>query len=951
VTADRWRQVTAVFHDALARDAASRAAFLDEACAGDLGVRAEVERLLAAHLEAGSFGERPIAAPERLGPYRIEALLGAGGMGEVYLAEDTRLGRRVAIKVLHLAGDRARKDRLAREARALAALSHRHICQVFDVGEHDGIDYLVMEHLEGETLAERLARGRLSLAEALQIGIEIASALDRAHRAGIVHRDLKPGNVMLTKDGAKLLDFGLAKRAAATPTATGSTEQAPLTGPGAIVGTLQYMAPEQLNGEEADARTDVFALGAVLYEMVSGKRAFEGATQASLIAAILEREPPSLSAIAPAALDEVVRSCLAKDRARRWQSAGDVGRHLAWIARARPSAPPSRRGVWAAAALAALVAAGGAAWLVRQPAARPSVRMSWFDLALPDHHEPRNATASILALAPDGTQLAYNARGGLYLRSLHEPEARVVPGTQDQDLFHPFFSPDGKWIAYLAGGELKKLPAAGGAPIVVCKAASPPLGAHWGADDLIVFGQEDGIHRVAATGGAPELIARPREGELLSVTQLLPGGGWILLSVAARTSVASRLTAWDEAQIVALSLASGERRVLWSGGTDARYVRSGHLVFFADEALHAVRLDLGSMTISGAPVLLVRGVQRAVPARRVPTGSASYGVSDDGTLVFVRSWATGDARVLALADRRGRIERLDVPPAAYAAPRFSPDGTRIAVHTWTAREKHVWIHELGGTRQIRQLTFDGGSASPLWTRDGARVTYMARAPGPAAHFDLFWQLVEGGPPERLTTAGADSYHMPTSWSPDGSTLLLDVCFSEPCHVATLAPGAAPRPLIDPPTQVISAMFSPDGKWIAYSDAPDAGIDEIFLEPYPPTGFKVQVTRNGGCFPLWSPDGRELFYRRSFDANQLARSTGAALYTVSVDLGGRIAIGPERTLPIEGFLVFNGSRDYDITPDGKRFVLVYPASGRPEPVRIAIVQGWFGELAERVPVPR
>ena len=572
-------------------------------------------------------------------------------MGEVYKAKDTRLDRTVAIKVLpsHVASNPDVRRRFEREARAVSSLNHPHICTLHDIGSENGIDFMVMEHIEGDTLADRLKKGALPLDQALRYGIEIADALDKAHRQGVVHRDLKPGNIMLAKSGAKLLDFGLAKLHA-----TGSgpdlsalpTEGKPLTKEGSILGTFQYMAPEQLEGKEADARTDIFAFGAVLYETVTGRRAFEGKSQASLIGAIMTSEPPPISqlqAMSPPALDHVVRTCLAKDPDERWQTAGDVGRQLSWIteggSEAGISAPVSlagrtisrRLGVGIISAMIGALVAGIAVWNLRSlPEPGRVVRLA---VTLPTNEElALEGVGHALALSPDGSRLVYAARsdGGhqLYLRSLGERDAAPIPGSVDAS--NPFFSPDGEWMVFFADGQLKKVTFRGGAPITVCELDAMSIrGARWGADDHIVFSLESpsGLRRVPASGGIPEMLTTPdsEKGEFSHRwPHVLPGGRAVVFTIETKGS-------FDEAQIAVQIVETGERRILVDGGTDASYVSTGHLVYARVGSLLAVPFDLSRLAVTGHPVQILDDV-----VTRPPTGSAFYALSKDGSLAYLR---------------------------------------------------------------------------------------------------------------------------------------------------------------------------------------------------------------------------------------------------------------------------------------------------------------------------
>ena len=624
----------------------------------------------------------PLSPGTSLGPYQIDAPLGAGGMGEVYKATDTRLDRTVAIKVLpeHVASDPDLKQRFEREAKTVAALSHPNICPVFDVGEQDGINFLVMEYLDGQTLAQRLEKGALPLDQALTIAIEIADALDKAHRQGIVHRDLKPANIMLTKAGAKLLDFGLAKLK--KPEQAGGlsalpTQPADLTQEGAILGTFQYMAPEQLEGQEADARTDIFAFGAVVYEMVAGRKAFQGKSQASLIAAIMHVDPPSLSSLqvmSPTALDHVVRTCVAKDPDSRWQTAGDIGRQLKWIVdgASQPVAAPQTLGaapaqlrVWqrpvplvlVVIALVAITAV--AVWSVMRPTPRPVVRTML--TVAPDEPLYLRGPSVNVAISTDGRHVVYlgerDRQRQLYVRALDSLEATPLTGLGNPN--NPFFSPDGNWVEFFDGPRrLRRVSIRGGPPVPIAEMNSGSRGASWGADDTIVFATTapgTGLWRVASGGGSePELLTTPdpERGELDHWwPEILPGGQAVLFTIMPQGSV-------ENAQIAVLSLESGTYEVVLPGGSHARYVPTGHLVYGVRGTLHAVGFDLDRLVVTTDPVPVVDTVNMK------RSGAVNFGVAQNQSLVYVRGKeGTDGGRSLVWVDRNGGEE----PRAACGA--------------------------------------------------------------------------------------------------------------------------------------------------------------------------------------------------------------------------------------------------------------------------------------------
>jgi len=627
-----------------------------------------------------------LAPGARLGPYEVLSAIGAGGMGEVYKARDTRLDRTVAIKVLpaQVASDPDLRQRFEREARAVAALNHPHICTLYDVGHQDGIDFLVMEYLEGQTLAERLEKGALPLEQALQYAIQVADALDKAHRQGITHRDLKPGNIMVTKSGAKLMDFGLAKFAPAAPAGmagltVAATLSAPLTVQGTILGTLHYMAPEQVEGKDADARSDIFSFGAILHEMVTGKRAFEGKSAASVIAAILEREPPAVSTLqpmSPPSLDRLLKRCLAKNPDDRWDTAHDLTGELRWVleepARIQTmhSGPRMWRRLGSFAAVAiALAGAGLAGWALKpSPAARP-LPVTRFTVALPATQRLTPAGRWGLALAPDGAMLVYVANNQLYLRFMDRQDAQPLPGTENAK--SPFFSPDGQWVGFVGGpntNQLKRVAINGGAPITICDLPGNVFGAHWETDDTILYGYYGGIWKVSAAGGVPErLIALDAaKNEWAADPQLLAGGTAILFRTGVGRSPSDFAVT---GQIVAQPLPSGSRRVLIDRSLRAMALPTGHLLYAQETSLLAVPFDAVRLEVTGGPVPLTDGI---FPGQ--------FTVAGDQALAFVpRSITIAVEGMLAWVDRGGRVTPFPQPRAPLSTPRVSPDGRRVAV--------------------------------------------------------------------------------------------------------------------------------------------------------------------------------------------------------------------------------------------------------------------------------
>ncbi len=887
-------------------------------------------------------------------------------MGEVYRATDTRLGRTVAIKVLpeHLAVDPGPRDRFEREAKAVSSLNHPHICALYDVGEQDGTHYLVMEHVEGETLQQRLEKGRLSLEQALEYAIQIADALDKAHRQGVIHRDLKPGNIMITASGVKLLDFGLAKLLGNTggvtplsqmPTEAGSE---PLTAEGTILGTLQYMAPEQLEGRDADSRTDIFAFGAVVYEMVTGKKAFEGKSQASLIAAIMTAEATpvsSLQPMSPPALDRVVTKCLAKEPNWRWQTVHDLHDELQWVAAAgsqvgtlvSAAAPPQgagwRRG--APLALAAMLGAlvvGLVAWSLRPPAeSRPVTR---FNYDLPADAAFRNNSQGVMAFSADGRHFVYNLATGLYLRPMGDLEARLIPGTEAA-LSTPFFSPNGESVGYWQDGVLKRIAISGGAPVVIANITSSLFGASWGTDNAIFFGQPEGILRVSANGGTPELVIPAEEGEQMDGPQLLPDGESVLFSVTTATGG----DRWDQAQIVVQSLGTGERTIVLQGGSAARYVPSGHLVYALGEVLFAVTFDADRVEVSGGPISVVEGVARTANAGGA-SAAANYAVSDRGALIYLDASArfgvgplVTSLRSLVWVDRQGREEPLVAPARAYSYPRLSPDGRQVAVDI-RDQDSEIWVWNLDRAT-LSRLTFNPElDRFPTWSPDGRRIAFSSQRDGSGGN--PHWRAADGtGSVQRLAEQ-SDRQVFPTSFSPDGTSLLVygDVGGSQQddIGIVSLETEGGVTPLLETTFGERNGEVSPDGRWLAY-ESDESGQPEIYVRPFPNLdGGLWQVSTGGGTQPAWARTGRELFYR-----------SGDALMAAPVQTAGGFVPGNASVVfegqYAEGF----GGRAYDISPNGQRFLMVKEVATDPQDAalnRFIVVENWFEELRQRVPVP-
>jgi eukaryotic-like serine/threonine-protein kinase len=895
----------------------------------------------------------PILSGRRLGPYEVLSTIGAGGMGEVYRARDTRLDRIVAIKVVpaHLADRVELRERFEREAKTIASLNHPHICTLYDTGHQDDIDFLVMEYLEGETLAQRLVKGALPIQQVLQFAIEIADALDKAHRKGVTHRDLKPGNIMLTKTGTKLLDFGLAKlKQEVTPPNVPLSElptaNDPLTAEGVIVGTLQYMSPEQIEGKEVDARTDIFAFGAVVYEMATRKRAFEGKTQASLIAAILEREPPPMSSLqpmSPPVLDRVVKRCLAKDQDDRWQTARDLEVELKWIAEGGSQvglAPTAAmKGIPSLGRRALILSLGallfGAAiaslamWILKPVSAPAPQSVTRMVITLPPGQQLAGLdNGPAVAISPDGTRLAYVARQSgvqqLYLREMDNLEAKPIPGTDGA--VNPFFSPDGLWLGFFVGQKLKKISVSGGAALTLGDATFPH-GASWGSHGVIVFAPSIGssLNQVSDGGGTPQLLTRLKKGETNQRwPEFLPDGKAVLFTGAATNA------SWTNSELVAQSVGTGERRDLIQGATYPRYAASGNLVYAQGGGLMAVPFDPQRLAITGAAVPFVESVLQSPSS-----GAAQYSFSATGSLVYIPGGIQADQRRLVWVARNGAEQPVAAPAHAYVYPRLSPDGQRVGVGI-TEEETQIWLYDFSRETMTRS-TYEGHvNLNAVWTPDGKWIAIQSNREGP---LNIFWQRADGsGGLEHLITS--ENNNFPMSWSPDGQFLAfaeINPTTGYDIWVLRMS-DRKPEPFLRTPFNESAPRFSPDGRWLAYiSD--ESGRFEIYVQPFPGPGGKWQISTEGGREPVWNRNGRELFYR-----------SGDKMMAVDIATQSGFSAGTPRMLFEGRYNPAAGTTpNYDVSLDGQRFLMIKPnEAGEAAPTQINVVLNWFEELKQKVP---
>lgn len=950
MTPEDYQRIGRLYHEALALPAEQRSSFLFTACHGDAALQQQVESLIGYDRDGETMIDRfalqvlgeALAVEQsrswvgrQVSHYRIVSLLRRGGMGEVYRARDARLGRDVVVKALPLvySADPARLHRFEQEAQAAGKLNHPNVLTVYDVGVHDGAPYIVTELLEGEDLRQQLDQGPLSQRRAIDYAQQIARGLAATHARGIVHRDLKPENLFVTTDGrVKILDFGLAKLKAPPPSDVISPGQRLATSPGLVVGTIGYLAPEQLRGEQADERTDVFAFGVIFYEMLTGRRPFDRGSPADATAAVLREDPPDASEpshAVPPALDKIVRRCLEKNPEQRFQSAGDLGFALEMLLPISHTAPGARRsltsvirgvagpqgerGVLLATALLVCLLGAGVAgvlvWNGRGAAQRPARAIARFVLPV----QTGAIVAGDLEMSPDGAYLAYSTgRPGaktLYLHSLANPEvalARIENGDG------PFFSPDSQWLGFFAEGKLKKISVNGGAATTLADAPSN-RGADWG-EHGIVFAPiaRAGLFSVSAAGGVPEVLTTPdsERGETSHVSpRWLPGSKTVLY--------VSRGEMQTNRTVMAFSLDDRRHRILLDGDELPRYVPTGHLVFIHQGLLMATPFDLTRLEVTGTPIPVVPDV-------------ATYGVSDAGSLIYARRTASGSREaVLVWVDRRGETEPLKASPKNYSNPRISPDGRRIALTMETGGDGNIWLYD-NDRDALTRLTFEGRNGWPVWSEDGRQVIYASNRAGTS--WDIYRKSADGTAAEEALLV-KPLLQVGHSLSRDGALLALTEVTTSSFQTSLLSMRDQRLSVIV--TNGWSPSLSPDGHWVAYTSN-DAGRYEIYVRPTSGAAGKWLISAGGGVEPLWSPNGTEIFYR-----------IGEKMFAVDVATNAGFQHGKPQVL-FEGRFRLDDQKDpvrsYDVTRDGQRFLMIRDER---EPItsQLNVVVNWFNDLEQ------
>ena len=946
---ERWQEIERIFSSALDVPPGERGAFLEKACAGDDLLRKEVEDLLARQQEADGFFESPAfeltagalrdesatgAVPSSILHYRMLEKIGEGGMGVVYRATDTRLNREVAIKILPevFAADRERLARFEREAKLLASLNHPNIAAIHGLERTDSGPVLVMELVKGDTLAKRIAKGPLPVEEALDVCRQIAEGLEAAHEKGIVHRDLKPANVKITPEGnVKVLDFGLAKALADDVQAIDLTHSPTITEamtkPGVILGTAAYMSPEQAKGKPVDKRGDIWALGCILFECLTGRRAFPGDTVSETIAAILGREPDweALPRTTPAAVLKLLERSLRKNPHERMHDVADMRIEIQETLKEPPGAdheqkrmhPHLARRLALAGSMLLCVIAGIMLSRIWKPAGRNALPVERITISLAASGL-RLTQGGGVAISPDGQKIVFPATAAdgqrLYVRQLDAWEPRPLKGTEGAQ--NPVFSPGGQWVAFTANGKLLKAPLIGGPTEPICSASLQSSGGTWARDGRILFGQfpNAGIWRVAADGGQPEAVARPPDnGTQYNWPELLPGGNAILFSVLL-----------EHRSIAAYMFRNGEVRPLIESGVHARYVPTGHLLYQAEGSLRAVPFDPDRVEIRGPSRLVAEGIAKGSGRGR------EYDVSATGTLVYTLP-STSLSR-LVWKDRTGNTTPLNFNPRIYSYPALSPDGRKIAVKVQESTDgtRNVWAAGVEGEPMTR-LSFGNNDSFSVFTVDSSRVFFTSAEGG---GYNIFWAAADGSTkPEALTTGA--HIHRPTSFSPDGKVLLLndaDRSGRRDIYILDVNRATVARPFIQTRFNELEAVFSPDGHYVAYQSN-ESGQTEVYVQPYPGPGAKVRISIDGGQAPAWNPRGGELFYE-----------SPTVFMAVRME-GGKPAGAPARLF---ARVPRDYRKEYDVSPDGQRFLMLESAEPPGSGLEINVITNWFEELKRLVP---
>ncbi len=952
---ERWQQIKRLYNSALEFESKPREAFLEEACAGDESLRREIDLLLARRPEAEGLFEAPamelaaqaLARDRSAEPsadltgstllhYSVTRKIGAGGMGEVYQARDLKLNRQVALKILpdSFAHDSERLARFDREAKLLASLNHTNIAAIYGLEEARDKKFLVLELVAGETLAQRIKKGPLPMEEALELCRQIAEGLEAAHEKGVVHRDLKPANVMIAgNDKIKILDFGLAKFLAAESAATAATQSPTITeamtGPGMILGTAAYMSPEQANGKAVDKRADIWAFGCIVYECLTGRRAFPGDTVSETIASILGREPgwDALPATTPPAVRKLLERCLRKNPHERIHDVSDVRIEIqealnesAAVVQVQEKGLRGRLLMLLAVVGGVLLSAVagmvlGRIWIPPGenplPVEKTTISLSGSGLTL---------TEGGVAISPDGRSIVFAARAvdgqRLYVRRIGDWVSLPLKGTEGA--YGPFFSPDGGSVAFIADGKLKKAPLGSGPTETICSVALQSTGGSWGRDGRIVFSQwpNGGLSRVAAEGGTPEVLTQPPDNAFYCFPELLPSAKTIVFTAVRK----------GRQSLTALSLQTGKLKTLIESAGGARFLSNGYLVYQSEGNLRAIGFDPDNLETRGTSHVVAEGVINFI----VPGRARGYDVSANGTLVYSPPFTS--LYRLVWKNRSGSTEPLNLNPRAYAFPALSPNGRLVSVTVRDGSSRNLWIGSVEA-EPLRRLTFGDNDTYSLFTPDSKRVVFTS---GKGGQPNLFWTPADGsGNPDALTV-GAHVRGRPTSWWPLGKVILFiddDRSGGKDIGQLEVDRKSAVRTFIGTQFDELEAVFSPDGRFVAYQSN-ESGRWEVYVQPYPGPGAKEQVSTDGGLAPVWNPKGDELFYQ-----------TANSLMAVRMK-NGKSADAPAILFALPRTSDYR--RGYNVSPDGQRFLMLESADPGQAAWQINVILNWFAELKRLVP---